>query len=200
MSLLLPWPPPQHQLLLCVQVADVSRMTLRLVSLKSYTTVICFTQQVFHQRLLDEFNMPVLLTTPNVPYTFVDSHTGAQQVVVNLGEWHSASTDSSGSSKRMVNKHFVFLTTPVCLDAFTASICGTATSAVAVLLAELSLHVQLFVVVYLLNSAYHQSIHSCLLHKLKSMPNCNTAVMRLLTDVSCASDFCCCDVYACSEC
>jgi translation elongation factor EF-4 len=63
-----------------------------------------YLSQVFHQRLLDEFNMPVLLTTPNVPYTFVDSHTGAQQVVVNLGEWHSASTDSSGSSKRMVSE------------------------------------------------------------------------------------------------
>jgi hypothetical protein len=67
------------------------------------TMMTCYISQVFHQRLLDEFNMPVLLTTPNVPYTFVDSHTGAQQVVVNLGEWHSASTDSSGSSKRMVS-------------------------------------------------------------------------------------------------
>jgi hypothetical protein len=71
--------------------------------------------QVFHQRLLDEFNMPVLLTTPNVPYTFVDTHTSEQQVVVNLGEWHSASTDSSGSSKRMVsNTHCSF----VCCAAF----------------------------------------------------------------------------------
>lgn len=45
--------------------------------------------EVFHQRLRDELNMPVLLTRPNVPYTLLDRSTGERTIIANLADWPS---------------------------------------------------------------------------------------------------------------
>ncbi|CAM9574843.1 unnamed protein product [Scytosiphon promiscuus] len=48
--------------------------------------------EVFHQRLVDEFDTPVLLTTPTVPYQIQPSGGREPFTVINLSDWPDAST------------------------------------------------------------------------------------------------------------
>ncbi|CAM9278328.1 unnamed protein product [Ascophyllum nodosum] len=55
--------------------------------------------EVFHQRLVDEFDTPVLLTTPTVPYQIQPSGGREPFTVVNLSDWPDVSSKDGSKFK-----------------------------------------------------------------------------------------------------